>query len=172
MTCMTDTAMPLLAECSSGVKRIPQAPLISVVDDEESVREATRGLLRSAGYEVRAFAAAEDLLDSDALGETACLILDVRMPGLSGLELQDRLNDGGSGVPIIFISAHADSSTCRRAREAGCVDVLRKPFAASDLLRAVERALGGHGLPANGGVSRATTARESSMGRRSEGNHG
>ena len=117
--------------------------LISIVDDEESVREATRSLLRSAGYRVRTFASAESFLDSGALDETACLILDVRMPGLSGLELQDRLNEGGSRVPIIFISAHADGPTCRRARQSGAVDVLHKPFAATDLLKAADTALQG-----------------------------
>jgi CheY-like chemotaxis protein len=138
---IAETAMSQLAENSTDVKRAPQAPVISVVDDEESVREAMRSLLRSAGYRVRAFASAENLFDSGALGETACLILDVRMPGTGGLELQEQLNRGGSRIPIIFITAHADGLTEMRARAAGAVDMLRKPFAASDMLRAVETAL-------------------------------
>ena len=140
---ITETAMSQLAEDSKGIKCTPQARLISVVDDEESVREAVRSLLRSAGYRVRAFASVENLFDSAALGETACLILDVRMPGTGGLELQEQLNRGGSRIPIIFITAHADGPTELRARTAGAVDMLRKPFAASEMLRAVETALEG-----------------------------
>jgi CheY-like chemotaxis protein len=111
---IAETAMSQLAENSTDVKRAPQAPVISVVDDEESVREAMRSLLRSAGYRVRAFASAENLFDSGALGETACLILDVRMPGTGGLELQEQLNRGGSRIPIIFITAHAGARSGRR----------------------------------------------------------
>jgi FixJ family two-component response regulator len=133
--------MSQLAENSTGVKRTPRVRLISVVDDEESVREATRSLLRSAGYRVRAFASAANLFASGALIETACLILDVRMPGTGGLELQEQLNSGGSRIPIIFITAHADGPTEQRARAAGAVDMLRKPFAACDLLRAVQTAV-------------------------------
>ena len=143
-----ETAMSQLAEDSKGIKCTPQARLISVVDDEESVREAMRSLLRSAGYRVRVFGSAENLFDSGALGETACLILDVRMPGTGGLELQEQLNRGGSRIPIIFITAHADDPTEMRARAAGAVGMLRKPFAANDMLRAVETALKCRDLPA------------------------
>lgn len=118
--------------------------MISVVDDDESVREATKALLRSVGYRVRLFASAEDFLASAALVETACLILDVRMPGIGGLELQSRLNEQGGRIPIIFITAHADRLMLRRALEAGAVDVLRKPYAASEMLADVRTALGVH----------------------------
>lgn len=113
---------------------------ISIVDDDESVREATKTLLRSVGYRVQTFASAESLLNSGALGETECLILDVRMPGIDGLELQRRLNTEGFRVPIIFITAHDDGPLRRRVIEAGAVDMLNKPFAASALLATVDTA--------------------------------
>jgi len=121
--------------------------LISIVDDDQSVREATKTLLRSAGYQVQTFASAENLLNSGALGETECLILDVRMPGIDGPELQRRLNAEGFRVPIIFITAHDDGPVRRRVIEAGAVDLLNKPFAASTLLATVETALGGQEAP-------------------------
>ena len=111
---------------------------ISIVDDDESARGATRSLLRSFGYRVEAFASAESFLESGALQGTACLILDVRMPGISGLELQERLNLAESRVPIIFISAHDDGTSRRKAMEAGAVDFFRKPFDAKALLAAIE----------------------------------
>ena len=81
-------------------------PKISIVDDDESVREALKSFLKSAGFEVEAFASAEEFLNSGHVSGAACLILDVRMPGMSGVELQDRLTASRDGVPIIFISAH------------------------------------------------------------------
>lgn len=122
--------------------RKPEVTLISIVDDDESVREATQTLLRSVGYRVRTFVSAENLLDSDALAETECLILDVRMPGIDGLELQRRLNEGGSRVPIIFITAHDDGPLRQRAVEAGAVDLLQKPFDAGQLLATLQIAGG------------------------------
>jgi len=128
---------------SNGGVTVRQVNLISIVDDDESVREATKTLLRSVGYQVQTFVSAENLLNSGALGETECLILDVRMPGIDGLELQRRLNADGFRVPIVFITAHGDGTLRRRAIEAGAVDLLDKPFAASTLLATVESALGG-----------------------------
>lgn len=123
---------------------VGEVSLISVVDDDESVREATKTLLRSVGYQVQTFASAENLLNSGALGKTECLILDVRMPGIDGLELQRRLNAEGFRVPIIFITAHGDGLLRRRVIEEGAVDLLDKPFDASTLLETVETALRGH----------------------------
>jgi len=128
---------------SNGGVTVRRVNLISIVDDDESVREATKTLLRSVGYQVQTFVSAENLLNSGALGETECLILDVRMPGIDGLELQRRLNADGFRVPIVFITAHGDGTLRRRAIEAGAVDLLDKPFAASTLLATVESALGG-----------------------------
>jgi len=126
---------------SNGRATVKEASLISIVDDDESVRDATKTLLRSVGYQVQTFASAENLLNSGALGETECLILDVRMPGIDGLELQRRLNAEGFRVPIIFITAHGDGLLRCRVIEEGAVDLLDKPFAASTLLATVETAL-------------------------------
>src|ERR1700733_2723198 len=104
---------------------------ISIVDDDESIRKATRALLRSVGYEVETFASAELFLQSDALRETDCLVLDVRMPGIDGLELQRRLNAAQSLVPIIFVTAHDDKSHRRIAMEAGAANFFHKPFEAN-----------------------------------------
>ena len=118
--------------------------MISIVDDDESVRDALRTLLRSMGYHVGTFASAEQFLDADALRETECLILDIRMPGMSGLELQRRLKSLDSAVPIIFVTAHDDQTIRRQATEAGAVDFFSKPFEASALVAAVQAALIGH----------------------------
>jgi CheY-like chemotaxis protein len=132
---------------SNGRVTVQEVSVISIVDDDESVREATKTLLRSAGYQVQTFVSAENLLNSGALGETECLILDVRMPGIDGLELQRRLNAEGFRVPIIFITAHGDEPLRCRVIAEGAVDLLDKPFAASALLATVETALGGRGVP-------------------------
>ena len=119
------------------------ANVISIVDDDESIRAATRTLLRSVGYrQVRTFASAELFLNSGALLDTGCLILDVRMPGIDGLELQRRLNAVASRIPIIFVTAHDDSTNRRRAIEAGAVAFLNKPFEANVLVAALREALG------------------------------
>lgn len=117
--------------------------LILVVDDDQSIRQATQALLRSAGYQVQTFASAQSLLESDALGETACLLLDVCMPGIDGLELQRRLNADGVQVPIIFITAHDNAAVRRQAIEGGALKLLHKPFAAAELLATIQTAMGG-----------------------------
>ena len=115
---------------------------VSIVDDDESVREAIRGLLRSVGIRADVFASGEEFLKSDAAKDTACLILDVRMPGMSGLELQARLAAAGYKIPLIFITAHASDREARaRALQAGAVDVLYKPFKEEVLLKHVYAAL-------------------------------
>jgi FixJ family two-component response regulator len=114
---------------------------ISVVDDDESVRTSTEALLRSIGYEVKTFASAELFLESGALGETECLVLDVQMPGIDGLELQRRLNEARSGVPIIFITATEKRTHRQRAIEAGAVDFFRKPLDAKAFLAAIQSVL-------------------------------
>ncbi len=117
-------------------------PLISVVDDDESVRESIQSLLRSVGFAVKVFASAEEFLKSDCLRDTCCLILDVRMPGMSGIELHHRLVASHSEVPVIFITAHgSDKETRSRAIRDGAVDYLSKPFSEDALLKAVRKAL-------------------------------
>jgi CheY-like chemotaxis protein len=115
--------------------------VISVVDDDESVRAATKALLRSAGYDVKAFASAQLFLESGAERDSACLILDLRMPETDGLELQHRLKAAGSKLPVIFISAYDDLANRQKAMEAGAVDFFRKPFNGNSLLRAIETVL-------------------------------
>jgi FixJ family two-component response regulator len=114
---------------------------ISIVDDDESIRRATGGLLRSVGYQVETFASAELFLESDALRQTDCLVLDVRMPGIDGLELQRRLNAAQSHVPIIFVTAHDDKSHRTAAIDAGAASFFHKPFEANAFVTAIEVAL-------------------------------
>ena len=115
--------------------------VITIVDDDESIREALRSLIRSVGFKAETFASGEEFLNSDRLPETACLILDLQMPGISGLELQRRLAGLQNRVPIVFITAHGNEEDRRRALQAGAVDFLRKPFSEEALLEAVHSAL-------------------------------
>ena len=121
---------------------MPNNLRIFVVDDDVSMRQAIKGLLKSAGYHAEVFASAEEVLNSGRLSGTACLILDVRMPGMSGIELQDRLIASGRMVPIIFITAHADEEERARILERGAVGCLQKPFTDDALLDAIAKAIG------------------------------
>ena len=115
--------------------------VISVVDDDESIRDSTKKLLRSAGYRVSTGASAELFLGSGDLPATNCIVLDVRMPGMDGLELQRKLKESHTGVPIVFLTAHDDARNRRLAMDNGAVDFLCKPFEANSLVNAVETAL-------------------------------
>ena len=115
--------------------------LISIVDDDKSVREAITSLLRSNGFRTRVFASAEEFLASPARSETNCLILDINMPGMNGVELQWRLKAEHCPIPIIFITAHADHKTKEEVLRRGAIDLLAKPFTEDSLLRAIEAAL-------------------------------
>ena len=117
-------------------------PLISVVDDNDAVRESLKGLIRSVGFAIEVFPSAENFLNSDRLNDTHCLILDVRMPGMSGVELQRRLVTSKRNIPIIFITAHGDEKARSEALKAGAVDYLFKPFSEQALLNAINAALG------------------------------
>jgi FixJ family two-component response regulator len=116
-------------------------PLISIVDDDDSLRNSLNNLIRSVGFGVQGFSSAEAFLNSHQLHDTACLILDVRMPGISGLDLQRRMVAANSRIPIVFITSHGDDNTRTRALEAGAVDFLYKPFREEALLSAIDRAL-------------------------------
>jgi FixJ family two-component response regulator len=118
------------------------APLISIVDDDESMRESTKGLVRSLGYQAATFASAEEFLQSDSVDSTSCLIADVKMPGLGGLDLQSDLIDRGVRLPTIFITAFPEEGTRDRALKAGAVGFLDKPFSEESLLRCLDTALG------------------------------
>ena len=116
-------------------------PKVFVVDDDPSVRVAFGRLIRSAGLPVEVFASAEDWLEAWPSDASGCLVLDVHMPGLSGLELQTKLAALGSTVPIIFITAHDDPDARTQALNGGAVDFLEKPFDDEDLLAAIHTAL-------------------------------
>jgi FixJ family two-component response regulator len=116
-------------------------PVISIVDDDQSVREAIESLMKSVGYIAKVFPSAGDFLRSGHLADTGCLILDVQMPGMSGLELQSRLVASRSRIPIVFISAHSDAEARARALEAGAVGFLQKPFSEDALLSAIKTSL-------------------------------
>ena len=116
-------------------------PLISVVDDDDSVRESLRGLLESLSYAVETFPSAQAFLDAGCEVRADCLILDVRMPGMRGPELQRTLAGQGREIPIIFITAHGDEEIRPRVLSEGAVDCLLKPFSEEALLRAIHTAL-------------------------------
>jgi FixJ family two-component response regulator len=120
---------------------VANAPAISIVDDDASVRAATARLLRSMGFSAHVFASAKEFLSSAQLRETACLIADVEMPGMSGIELQGHLIAAGHTIPTIFITAFLDERLRERAMNAGAIGFLSKPFDQSRLLEYVEQAL-------------------------------
>jgi len=115
--------------------------VIAIVEDEEMVRTALERLLKTSGYPVAAFVSAEAFLSSGPLREVRCLIADIRMPGMSGLDLQSRLNDEGCPIPIIFITAHGDERMRIRAMRAGATAFLTKPFDRTVLLEHVQACL-------------------------------
>lgn len=121
-----------------------QKPTIYVVDDNPSVRKALSRLFRSINYEVEAFASAKQFLQATPDGHPACVVLDVRMPRMSGLDLQNELADSDSDIPIVFITGHGDIDMAVQAMKDGAVDFLPKPFDDQDLLDSVERALQHH----------------------------
>ena len=127
---------------------MPGAPLLDqkditvfIVDDDESVRRALKRLIKVAGFKAQTFGSARQFIDSGHCQSAGVLVLDVRMPEMSGLELQKHLIDSGSDMPIIFITAHQDIQARRMALEAGAIDFLKKPFEEQSLLDAVQLAV-------------------------------
>jgi len=118
-----------------------QKALIAIVDDDESVRCAVQGVLKSNGYESRSFSSAGEFLESGQQRVASCLITDVRMPGMSGLELQARLAEAGCKIPIVFLTAYGDPRMRSQAMKAGAIVFLGKPFDAKVLLDSVRSAL-------------------------------
>jgi FixJ family two-component response regulator len=116
-------------------------PIISIVDDDDFFRNSLDNLIRSVGFRVQGFCSAEAFLNSDQVRDTACLILDVRMPGMSGLELQRQIVTANWRIPIIFVTSYADGDEKVQALEAGAVDYLYKPFREEDLINAIDAAL-------------------------------
>jgi FixJ family two-component response regulator len=116
-------------------------PIVFVVDDDASVREALQRLVRSAGLRVEAFASAEEFLNRPRAETPCCLLLDVRLPDLSGLELQRRMADANREIPIVFITGHGDIPTTVRAMKAGAVEFLTKPLVEGDVLESIRQAI-------------------------------
>jgi FixJ family two-component response regulator len=121
---------------------VRNVPVISIVDDDPSVRRALRRLLQAAGYSVEAYASAVDFLASPPIDRTACLVLDIRLDGMTGFDLQARLAADQMAIPIIFITAHDDVATRDRVQEVGAAAYLPKPFDPAALLAAVRSAAG------------------------------
>jgi FixJ family two-component response regulator len=134
--------------------------VVYVIDDDASFRKAVSRLLRSAGLEVKTLASAEEFLERPAVDRPSCLVLDVRMPGSSGMDLQAALQEARRDIPIVFMTGHGDVSTSVRAMKAGAVDFLEKPFRAPELLACVQRGL------ARSRQSRAERAERAAVERR------
>ena len=115
--------------------------LISVIDDDESIRMSTKLLIESFGYRVTTFESAEDFLDFGQLNDASCLIVDVHLPGINGLQLQNRLATSGCRIPIIFISAFGEQESRRRAMQAGAAAFMTKPYVDEELLLTIRSAL-------------------------------
>ena len=118
-----------------------ERPLVAIVDDDESIRNATRDLLRAAGFSTATFEDAESFLASASRASAACVVADIRMPGMTGLELYQALVASGDGIPTVIITAHPEDVTQSRAREAGITCYLSKPFAPDELVECVREAL-------------------------------
>jgi FixJ family two-component response regulator len=133
---------PLLARCYFPSMASQGKPkLVAIVDDDDLIRSALQGLLKAVGLPARAFASAEDFLSSGQQHQTACLIADIRMPGISGLDLQAKLNAEHCRIPTIFITAHGDEKMRMQALRAGAVEFMAKPFDDEALLESVRAAL-------------------------------
>jgi FixJ family two-component response regulator len=117
------------------------SPLICIVDDDASVADSTRYLVRAFGFRAEAFSSAQEFLSSSLVQKTSCLILDIRMPGMDGLELQQYLVKTDKRIPIIFITAHASDNERKQALDGGAVDLLLKPFSEDALVAAIRSAL-------------------------------
>jgi len=116
-------------------------PLICIVDDDASIADSTRYLVGAFGFRAEAFSSAQEFLSSSLFEETKCLILDVRMPGMDGLELQRHLANNDQRIPIVFVTAHASDNERRQAMTGGAVDFLLKPFSEDALFAAIQEAL-------------------------------
>jgi FixJ family two-component response regulator len=116
-----------------------EAPLVAIVDDDASVRQSTRRLIRSFGYRAEAFGSGEEFLSSACAAQTACVVLDVRMPGMDGLEVQRLLTKRDVRIPIVFLTGRASDDEERRARSAGAVAFLRKPVGKATLLQVLQK---------------------------------
>jgi FixJ family two-component response regulator len=115
-----------------------EGPVVAIVDDDASVRQSMLRLVRSFGYRAEAFGSGEEFLRSSLVAATACLLLDVRMPSMDGLEVQRRLAENGAGIPIVFLTGRATDDEERRARSGGAVEFLRKPVGRATLFEVLQ----------------------------------
>ncbi len=122
-------------------KTLTKTGIIAIVDDDEPLRQALGSVMKAAGLSARTFASAEEFLACDDCDDTACLILDVRLPGMSGIELQKQLSKTNSRLPIVFVTAHGDASLRDSLMRAGAVAFLYKPVRSDALLKEIHRAL-------------------------------
>jgi two-component system response regulator FixJ len=136
-----------------------QSKLVYIVDDDDAVRDALSLLVESAGYEVEAFETAVSALESCRTGSPACIITDIRMPEMDGLEFQKRLSDGHSGIPVIVITGHGDVPLAVRAIKAGAADFIEKPFTDDVILSSIRSSM----EPGRGGVDEAAMERLESL---------
>lgn len=125
----------------ADIAGVAESTLISIIDDDESLRAALVGLVRSLGYRASGFANAEDFLAADQANACGAIVTDIQMPGLSGIELKERLTASGCAAPVIMITARAEPGLRERAFASGALCVLKKPFAAEALIDCLERAL-------------------------------
>jgi FixJ family two-component response regulator len=133
--------MKIAEESKAGAVTDESPPRhVSIVDDDASIREALKSLMRSVRFNVDAFASAEEFLASERVDDTACLILDVYLPGMNGFELQSHLKTEGRDIPLIFITAHSDEASRQRALKGGAIDFLSKPVRRDTLLKAIQSA--------------------------------
>ena len=121
--------------------QVQRSPMVCVVDDDESILRALRRVLGATGFRVETFSSAEQFLDSEHRDRADCLVLDVHLGGLSGLDLQERLARSGVSTPVIIITAYDDARTRERARRAGVIEYLRKPFDDDSLIDAIHKAI-------------------------------
>ena len=132
---------------------MPEGPLIAVVDDDQSIRNATQDLLNAAGFSTFTFENAKAFLGSSVRASVACLVADMRMPGMTGLELHEHLATSGTGIPTVIITSHPAKLLRERARQAGITCVLNKPFTPDELLECVREALASS--PARGTIPKS-----------------
>jgi FixJ family two-component response regulator len=130
-----------IAFISTSALHLAKTFMISIVDDDKSVREAAKTLIRSLGYTAATFASAEEFLESGQLRDTACLITDVQMPGMSGVDLQCHLAANGHSTPVIMITAYPEEMIRERALNAGAFGFLSKPFSEESLIACLDKAL-------------------------------
>ena len=130
------SANPIAPSASAAV-----VPAVYVVDDDDSIRTLWRWLMESNGLAVQTFATAAQFIDSYRRGDPGCLVLDLRLPGMSGLELQQYLNRNGVGIPIVFVTAHGDVPAAVAALKSGAVDFIQKPFSYKEVLGVIRKAL-------------------------------